>query len=383
MNKLNLAHKTRIYPSKEQIKVIENSFGVSRFTFNKGLDIWKQMYEKYKETNNKDDSPSWSKIRNLIVSLKRDKEFSWLNDVPSGVIKTSCSIGIKNAFKNFFNKKSKSRYPRYKSKHKSKKSFTIERETNYTFKYDKDEKLLKIPTIGNIKLAESLRWEFNDNIKQVTISNVNNKYYISIIFELEQFIDNKINHQVDVIGCDLGIKSFLVTNLVDENNKSIVYNYSTKTKRVNNHLKKLHKNLSRKKKVSNNRTKARTKLLTCYEKLSNMKKDFLHKTTTELTRLGEQIVIEDLKVKNMIKNRKLSNSLHNSSFYEFRRMISYKSILRNINLIIADSFFPSSKTCNNCGAIKDSLSLSERIFKCECGYEEDRDVNAALNLAII
>ena len=230
---------------------------------------------------------------------------------------------------------------------------------------------IKLPRIGWVKTFEILP----DNVspKSVTISKKAGRWFISFKRETATINTEK---SVDVVGVDLGIKSLatLSTGEVFEGAKSY--------RKLESKLSRLQYLNRHKTKFSNNWKKSQLKIAQLHTKIANIRKDTLHKLTTYLAKNHSQIVIEDLNVSGMMANHKLAKAVADMGFYEFRRQLQYKCELYGSKLIIVDRWFPSSKTCSNCGNVKESLSLSERMFKCEhCGFSCDRDLNASLNLA--
>ena len=230
-----------------------------------------------------------------------------------------------------------------------------------------------MPKVGWIKLKEHGYIPTNKKLVNATISEKCGSWYISVI--TEEDVPEPEAQPKNIIGVDLGIKHLAVTSdgVYYENPKSL---YKAEKK-----LKRLDRELSRKVKGSKNREKAKLIRAKAYEKVARIREHSLHCITTELARTKSVIVIEDLNVSGMQKNHHLAKAVSDASFAEFRRMLKYKCKWYGSELIVIDRFFPSSKTCSNCGAITSDLKLSDRTYKCsECGFEIDRDLNAAINL---
>ncbi len=348
----NKAYKFRLYPNKEQELLINKTFGCTRFVFNKILG---DAIAYYKETKK-------SKL-NTPASYK--SEFTFLREVDSLAL-ANAGLQVKGAYKNFF---SGSGFPKFKSKKDNYKSYTT---NNQKGSVRIENNKIKLPKIGFIKLK--LHREVNGIIKSVTISkNPSGKYYISILTEQEidtlPVVDNKV-------GIDLGIKDFAITSEgeIFENPKFL--------KRTEKQLIKAQRELSKKKKGSSNRNKARLKVAKLHEKISNQRKDYLNKISIKLINENQVIVMENLSVKNMMKNHKLAKAISEVSWYQFRLMLEYKCKWYGRTLIIAPKNYPSSQLCSTCGykntATKD---LSVREWECpNCYSIHDRDINASKNL---
>ena len=284
-----------------------------------------------------------------------------------------------DAFKNFFAGRGK--YPKFRRKGVDDR-FTL---TNDQFKV-KGRKL-HIPRLGKVEMKEELR--FKGKITSATISRKADRWFVSLTVELQDLSHLKPAENQGVvvprrrfapigdttIGVDLGVLALatLSTGEVVEGPKPL--------KRLLRKVRRLSKSVARKEKGSANRQKAKIKLAKTHAEVANIRKDALHKLTTDLTSRFPTIVIEDLNVSGMVKNRKLSRAISDMGFYEFRRQLTYKAAMRGGEVVVADRFFPSSKLCSVCGSKLEELSLSVRKWTCpSCGTCHDRDVNAALNL---
>ena len=239
-------------------------------------------------------------------------------------------------------------------------------------KFDVNGRELRIEKLKTkIEMRQPLR--FQGTAKQVTISKHAGKYFASILIETEDYNPNDVDRQQSV-GVDFGIKSLAVLST------GKVFSANQKLKASLRQLAKLQRNLAKKVKGSNRRAKAKLKIQKLHFRIARQRQALLHELSDYLTRNFDLITIEDLNVKGMVKNRKLSRAISDAGFGYLRQMIEYKAQLRNCVVVVANRFFPSSKTCSCCGKIKAELSLAERIFTCECGFSADRDLNAALNL---
>ena len=372
------AIKVRIYPTDVQKQFISRQLGCCRKIYNLLLDYKKTEWEQNKHSVGLKDMGKY------LTELKTKDEYFYLNEVHSKVLQQSMQ-DLNKAFDNFFKslKKDKSvGYPKFKSKHDNKQSCRfpsdIFNRTNYKCDKIKGNRITLIKQLSDIHFKCSKRDEKYLNNKQqyirsVTLSKTSsNKYYLSVLIDYQQIKYEPID---TVIGLDLGIKDFCV----DSNGNR--YDNKHFHKNQENKLKKLNKQLSKKQKGSNNRNKARIKLAKVYEKITNQRNTYLHQITSKLVNENQVICIEDLNVKGMMSNHKLSKSIQDLSLYEFRRQLEYKCRWYGRQLIIIDRFYPSSKTCHNCGYIYKDLKLNEREWICpHCGKVIDRDYNASLNI---
>jgi len=346
-----------MYPNQEQQTQIQKSFGCARFVFNHFLGKRIDLYEKLKE------SLSYGKCSSLLTELKTEKE--WLSEVDKFALQNSLK-DLDISYQKFF--KEHSGFPKFKSKRENRKSY----RTNFTNNNIeiKDSKI-KLPKLKWINFAKSR--EINGRILNVTVSqNPSGKYFISVCFEIEVFELPKLNNS---IGLDLGITHFSIDS---KGNKVENPKHLRKSEKK---LKKLQRSLSRKKKGSKNRNKARIKVAILHEKITNQRNDFLHKLSTELIRENQTICLEDLKVKNMVKNHKLAKSISDASWSKFTTMLDYKAKWNGREVKYIGTFYPSSKICSCCGFKSESMGLEIRNWTCNnCEEIHDRDINAAINI---
>ena len=367
----------RIYPTKDQEELLRKHIGCCRF-------IWNHMIEVQKE-NYKNDGKYISKFNmiKLIPSIK--KEFEWLNEVSMSSLQRVCD-DLNNSYQRFFNKISN--YPKFKSKKRSKLSYPVCCNRFY-FKNGK----VQIQKLGKVKYKadyKNLNLEEISKFSNVRISNENDKWILTFSIEYENQVFTEKNGN---LGIDLGVGRLAV---VSHNGKKLTYSNINKSKRVRkltSKLKHVQRVISRKYEVGNklnDKKYQKTNSILKYEKLakriyrkiSNIRKDQRHKITRELVNLSPAVVImEDLNVSGMMKNKHLAKAISEIGFYDFIRTMKYKCEESNIKFIQANRFFPSSKTCSHCGCIHKGLKLSDRIFECpSCGFTIDRDFNAAMNL---
>lgn len=365
-------------PNNKQATYFKKACGVARFAYNWALAEWQKQYQEdkaYRESCEQlgksiDESqlnlPNHGKINKLFNVIKRE-QFPFVMEI------TKCApqITIKqlsDAYKHFF--KGESQYPKFRKKGE-KDRFGL---SNDQFKIQKKDGkfFIQIPRLGLVKMKEGLR--FQGKIMSATISTRGEKWFVSLNVELSEAIQ-PLPKTKQSVGLDLGI-THLVT-LSDGTKITAPKPLKTQLKK----LRRLNKSLSRKQKGSNNRAKAKAKLSRLYYRISNIRKDFLHKLTTELVRKFDVICLEDLNVQGMLRNRKLSRAIQDLGFYELKRQLIYKANQFGKTVKSVERFFPSSKTCSCCGFKLEKLSLSVRKWTCEkCRAEHDRDINASINI---
>jgi len=360
-----LAHKIELRPTDEQRDYLDKACGHRRHCHNQLLEYFSQKDESGQLIN------KWSKAAayQYYIKVLRVK-FPWYAEVSSRVTRNAID-DLDNAFKHFFrrvkNGDKKPGYPRYK-KRDHKDSFAL-REAE---KFDVNYKKLRIEKLKTwIDLRQPIRLQ--GKLKQVTISKRAGKYFASFLIETDEYDPKDVNRQ-ESVGVDFGIKSLATLS----NGES--FPASQPLKKEIRKLKKLQRNMSRKVIGSNRGARAKLRLEKLHFRVARQREAILHQLSDYVTKTFDRIVIEDLNVKGMIKNRKLSRAIADVGFGMLRQMIEYKAKLRNCTLVIANRFFPSSKTCSSCGQIKQDLTLKDRIYSCDCGLTIDRDLNAALML---
>lgn len=365
-----LRKKVRLNPTKEQEQKLWQSVGTARFIYNWTLNKQEENYKnggKFIYDN---------VLRKELTQLKKS-ELSWLNDVSNNVTKQAVKDACK-AYKKFF--KGEANKPKFKSRRKSKKSFYND---NVKLKV-KENNLVLIEKVGWIKTNEQI--PIGVKYTNPRISYDNKYWYISVGIEKEETKEDLTDMS---LGIDLGLKDLAICS-----NGSVYKNINkTRTvKKIEKKLKRLQRQVSRKYEQNKkgkeyvktkNIIKLEKKIQQIHRKLANIRNNYLHQTTTSIVKTKPyRVVVEDLNVKGMMKNKHLSDSIRKQCFYEFTRQLEYKCKFRGIEFIKADRFYPSSKTCSNCGHIKTDLKLKDRTYICsECGFVIDRDYNASLNLA--
>ena len=357
-----IAHRIALDLNNVQATYMSQAAGIARFAYNWALSEWKKQYEAWKQDNTL-PKPSQEALRRQLNSIKR-KEFPWMLEVTKNAPQMAI-IQLGQAFKNFF--AGRSRYPKFRKKG---------RDDRFTLTNDLISIVgcrIRIPRLGWVRMRESLR--FAGKIMSATISRVANRWFVSITVDTEDNSHLPKAENQGAVGVDLGV-SALATLSTGE-----IISGPKPHKALLSRLKRLSRSLSRKQKGSANRVKAKIKLAKLHARIAAIRTDALHKLTTDLTRRFYSIGIEDLNVSGMMKNRHLSRAIADMSFYEFRRQLQYKTAMRGGLVVVADRFYPSSKTCSVCGYKLESLPLSVRKWECPgCGTNHDRDLNAAINL---
>lgn len=353
---INKTYKFRIYPTKEQEVLLNQHFGHSRWVYNHFLNERKEQYQTDKKSDN------YYKQAATLTKLKKEEETKWLKEVNSQTLQFALR-SLDTAFLNFF--RGNAQFPKFKSR-KHKNTFTIPQ-----FGTLADNKI-SIPKFKE-GIKVKLHREVKGKIGKMSITKTpTGKYYVSIFTEQEADEFPKTNRQV---GIDLGLKDFVITS---DNKK---FKNNRYTKKYAKQLKKAQQHLSRKQKGSNGFEKQKIKVTKIHEKIASCRLDTLHKVSKELVESYDLISVEDLNVKGMIKNHKLSKHIADASWGNFVNLLQYKCDWYGRELVKVNRFFPSSKTCNECGWINQDLNLSDREWTCKsCGVIHDRDVNASRNI---
>lgn len=365
--------KIRLKPTREQEILMFKSTGVARFAYNWGLAKWEEMYKQ-------EMKPSKARIKKEFNNtIKKKEEYKWLYEV-SGQITAQAFDDLKTAYKNFFNGKAKR--PRFKSKKKSKKSFYV--------RYDaikfKDGRV-NMEKIGKVKYTTN--YDIPNLPKYVNPRcHFDGKYwYLTLGFEHGE---NQVQLNKDLsIGIDLGIKDLAIVNCLDKPFKNI--NKSSRVRKLKKRLKRLQRKVSRKYGMNksgnkfvktNNIVKLERQIKLIHRKLANIRNNHIHQATANIIKLRPyRVVMEDLNISGMMKNKHLSEKIQEQKLYEFIRQMKYKCEFNGIEFVQVDRFYPSSKTCCCCGNIKKNLELKDRKYKCDkCRMVMDRDKNASINL---
>ena len=356
---MNKSFKVRIYPTQEQQVLLEKTFGANRFIYNYFLNLKTKLYEFYKIRL------SYNNSSKVLTELKKQK--SWIREVDSVSLQQTLR-DLDRAYQNFFSDRCK--YPKFKKKQDN-NSF---RTRGYYIKIN--NRYIAIPKIGKLRFRDNYSFEDKHitKIYNVTISKTSSgKYYASISAEVNIKAFEKTNQSV---GIDLGLKDYLILNTGEK----------IKNPRILKHLedkyRRLAKEVSRKVRGSANYQRAKLRLARFHDKISNIRKDFLHKLSSNIVKSYDIICIENLNISGLMKNHRLAKSFQDVSLYEFIRQLEYKSRWYGKVISKIDRFYPSSQLCSNCGyKNKEVKNLNIREWTCpKCGTAHDRDVNSAINI---
>lgn len=378
------SYKTEINPTLEQIQKINKTIGTCRFVYNFYLAYNKERYN---------NGETFMSGKSFSVWLNKEylpnhPDYMWMKEVSSKSVKKSIENGC-SAFIRFF--KGQSKFPNFKKKGKSDvKMYFVKNNPNDCFC---ERHRIKIPTLGWVRVKEKgyipTTTKNGSRIKSGTVSCKAGRYYVSVLVDIPDTEKTQLNDFG--LGIDLGIKDFaIISNGITKKN----INKTAKLKKLEKQLKREQRCLSRKyedlkecnKKMKGEATRQNIqkqvlKVQKLHHRIDGIRTDYINKTIAEIVKTRPSyIVIEDLNVKGMMKNRHLSKAVASQKFYEFRTKLEAKCKELGIELRIVDRWYPSSKLCHKCGGIKKDLKLSDREYICECGYRADRDFNASLNL---
>lgn len=369
--------KTEINPTQEQKIKIYKTIGTCRYVYNFYLAYNKELHEKGEKFISGKSFSVW--LNNEYIPNNLDK--AWIKEVYSKAVKKSIEDGC-TAFTRFF--KHKSNFPKFKKKNKSDVKMYFVRNNPKDCMCERHR--IKIPSLGWVRLKEKGYIPTTKNgwtIKSGTVSIKAGRYYVSVLVEIP---NTKIaNHSNEGIGIDLGLKYLAICSdgkIYKNINKSVkLKKLEKQLKREQRSLSRKHENLKKGESTQKNIQKQKLKVQKLYHRIANICTDYINKTIAEVVKIKPSyITIEDLNVSGMMKNKHLSKAVASQKFYEFRAKLKAKCEEYGVELRIVDRFYPSSKLCHCCGSIKKDLKLSDRIYKCDCGYTEDRDFNASLNL---
>ncbi len=375
------AYKIEINPTAEQKSKIHQTIGVSRFIYNFYIAHNKEIYDREGKFVSGMDFSKW--LNNEYIP--NNKDMKWIKEVSSKATKQAIMNGDK-AFRDFF--KGAKGFPRFKKKKNQdvKAYFPKNNKTDWTIERHR----VKIPTLGWIRLKEFGYIPVNSIVKSGTVSQKADRYYVSILVEEN---DKKVYKSTNEgVGIDLGVKEFVVCSdgikFKNINKTSTVKKIEKKLKREQRKLSRKYESLKiRNKNIKEGRAtrqniqKQVVKVQKLHQRLTNIRTDYINKIVSSIIKQKPSyITIEDLNVKGMMKNKHLSKAIASQKFFEFKTKLMSKCKQNNIELRIVDRFYPSSKTCSNCGEIKQDLKLSDRIYKCDCGLTIDRDLNSSINL---
>ena len=355
------AIKVRIYPTAEQADFLNQQFGAVRFTYNKALHIISTQYKRHglKLKAKKDIKP-------LLAVAKKSRKYHWLKDFDSIALQQAC-INLDKAFQNFFDPKLAARYPKFKRKNGKQSSY-------HCMGVSAGDDWIKVPKMKPIK-ARNHR-ELAGKLKSITLSRtVTGKYYASLLIEDGVETPSSLQEVDTVLGVDMGLTHLAIDS---EGNKTANPRF---LKRAQSNLRRKQKALSRCQKGSKGRAKARLLVAKAHERLANTRADFQHQLSRRLIDENQAVIVETLKVKNLLKNRKLAKYIADASWSNLIQKLEYKAKAEGKYLVKIDQWFASSKTCSDCGHKADKMPLSVRHWCCPaCSTVHDRDINAAINI---
>ena len=354
------ARRYRIFPDEAQKTLFAKTFGCCRFLYNQMVADRKKAYEETGKT-----------VRRTPAFYKKD--YPWLKEVDALAL-ANTQLHVEAAYRKFF-EPGANRYPRFKSKRKSRKSYTTNRVNgNIDFADGK----LKLPKAGLVKICLHREVPVDGILKSVTVSmEPSGKYYASILYEIPEYenqVPGKNTEEMEILGIDFSMKELAVFS------DGTSADYPGYYRKAQKKLAREQRKLSHCQKGSRNYEKQRKKVAVCHEKVRNRRNDFQHKLSRRLADRYDVIVIEDLNMKGMSKALNFGKSVMDNGYGAFCEKLSYKLKKQGKRLVKVDWSFPSSKKCSVCGRVKKELGLDERVYHCECGNHMDRDVNAAINL---
>ena len=356
------ATKVRIYPTAEQAEFLNRQFGAVRFVWNKALAIKTHWYK----VRGQNLSPR-KHLKPLLAVAKKSRRHGWLGEADSIALQQA-AINLDTAFQNFFNPKLQARFPRFKKKHGKQSSYHC--SSVYV-----GDNWIKVPKCARIKAR--VHREIAGKIKSITLSRTpTGKYFASILTddarEQPKQIDNLDSSRV--VGVDMGITDLAITS---NGHKTGNPRFLKKAQR---NLKRKQQALSRCKKGSKGRHKARLLVAKAHERVANARNDFHHKLSRQLIDENQAVIVETLKVKNMLKNKRLARSIADAGWHSLLTKLEYKAKQEGKHLVKIDQWFASSKTCSVCDLKQQKMPLNIRSWECSCGASHDRDINAARNI---
>lgn len=362
------AYKTKLDPNDEQRGYFSACAGTARFVFNWALADRKAVFEA-------GGKPNKFEQKRRFNTWKKDNA-PWLANYPYAIVDYEFDH-VDVAYQNFFRRikqgSDKPGFPRFKSRHRDRQSFTLRGSITV------EDARIKLPKIGWVRLAEQGYIPASGvKILFVVVSRTADNWFVSV--QVEQEIPDPTLAQGAPLGVDLGIKSLAVCS------DGVTFDNPRTLRKYERKMARLQRELSRRTKGSNNRQKTKEKIATLHQRIVNVRRHTQHNISRHATAITKPstVVIEDLNVKGMMANHSLAKAVSDVGMGELRRQIEYKAAWHGVDVLVADRWFASSKTCSQCGHVKEVLTLAERVYRCEvCGAEMDRDLNAALNLAAL
>lgn len=357
------AIKVRLYPTTEQADLLNRQFGSVRFLYNTGLRIMSHRYKRRGQSlSAKHD------IKKLLPVAKKSRKYSWLKEADSIALQQAC-INLDQAFQRFFDPKQKVGYPRFKSKRGKQSSY-------HSVGVKSGDNWIKVPKLGPIKAR--IHRPMDGKLKSITLSStVTGKHYAALLFETGQDAPERLQDldASSVVGLDMGLSHLAIDSTGRKTANPRFF------KQAQRNLKRKQQALSRKQKSSANRAKARLLVARAHERVANARNDFQHKLSRQIVDDNQAVIVETLKVKNMLKNARLARHIGDASWHALISKLAYKAEEKGKHLVKLDQWFPSSKTCHTCHHKMDVMPLNVRSWACPaCHTRHDRDINAALNI---
>ena len=366
------ALKIRLYPNKEQEQTLNKVLGCYRFVYNQALAQKKTAYDTDKTTLKVTDLSKW-----FHGTLLKDERYSWLKEQNTKVMKQSIRQML-TAYDNFF--KQHNGFPKFKSK-KDKQSALFPYEAISKHNTFETRHISLTTPLKNIKFRCSDLYltrlqTYAKSIRSATLSKTKSgNFFLSILMEVDENEYKKFEHTNEDVGIDMGVKDFVITS------DGEVFENKHFFKKKEQKIKKLQKQLSKKVKGSKNRNKARIRLAKAFEDVTNKKESYMHSVVNELLTYYDIVYMEDLNVQGMLKNHHLAKAIQEVGFTRFKMILTDKASINDKRIVFVDRYYPSSKTCSNCGYKNKDLTLNDREWTCPiCGEHHDRDVNAAVNI---
>lgn len=363
---MNKAFRYRLYPNAEQGILINKTFGCVRFVYNQMLANRKTIYEQYK------DDKEVLKQQRYSLPADYKKEFEWLKEVDSLAL-ANAQLNLNTAYKNFFRDKSIG-FPNFKRKHRDKKSYTTNNQKGSIRLID--TKTIRLPKLKDVRIKLHRQLPPNSIIKSATISQTpTGKYYIAVLVEFEAKIERITPTVESTLGLDYSSKSLVI----DSEARSA--DYPRFYRKAEAKLKKEQRKLSKRLKGGKNKNKQRLKVAKLHEKVANQRKDFLHKLSRQITNAYTAVAIEDLNMRNIAQCLNLAKSTNDNGYGMLKTFLAYKLAEQGKQLVTIDKWYPSSRLCRHCKYINMELKLEDRTWNCKhCGAENDRDINASINI---
>ena len=368
------AVKVRLYPNKTQEETLNRVLGCYRFVYNQMLARKQNAYKTDKTNLSETDLSKW-----FHGTLLKDEQYVWLKEQNTKVMNQAIRQ-MDGAYQKFF--KQHNGFPKFKTK-KDKQSALFPYEAISKKNTFETRHISLITSLKNIKFRCSDLYfrrlqKYNKDIRSATLSKTKSgNFFLSILVKMDDTELKRFEHTNKQVGIDLGVKDFVITS------DGEVFENKHLFKKKEKQVKRLQRQLSKKQKGSNNRNKQRVRIAKAFERLTNQKNAYIHSVVNELLTYYDTVFMEDLNVQGMLRNHKLAKAIQEVSFYKFKQTLVDKALVNNKKVVFVDRFYPSSKTCSNCGHKKRDLKLNDRYWVCpECGTKHDRDINAAMNILL-